>query len=401
MASKPSKQAGVPFIFVTILLDAIGLGVLIPVLPDVLRRFTSNPVVVSEYFGYFMGVYALMQFVASPVLGSLSDRYGRRSILLISLLGAALDYLFMAFAPSMPLLFLGRVLSGLTGASMTVASSYMADISTDKNRSANFGMIGAGWGLGFIAGPLIGGLLGGLGPRAPFLAAAVLNCLNFLYGLLVLPESLSQDKRRHVQWRSLNPFRSVIRILKPSPFVALIWIYFLVFLAGQIHPVNWTLYTQTKFHWTSWQVGLSLSFVGVMIAVAQGGLTRVIVPRLGEDRSLTLGLLIYAVSFALFGFAREGWMMYPIVMLFSVSGITMPSLQSILARHTPADRHGELQGSLVSIGSLSCIIAPLLFTRIFVFFTRPDAPVYFPGAAYLGAAVICMFTTAVRLATAD
>jgi DHA1 family tetracycline resistance protein-like MFS transporter len=193
----------------------------------------------------------------------------------------------------------------------------------------------------------------------------------------------------------------VARILKPSPFVALIWIYFLVFLAGQIHPVNWTLYTQTKFHWTTWQVGLSLSFVGVMIAVAQGGLTRVIVPRLGENRSLTLGLCIYAVSFALFGFAREGWMMYPIVMLFSVSGITMPSLQAILAKHTPTDRHGEIQGSLVSIGSLACIIAPLLFTRLFVWFTRPGAPVYFPGAAYLGASAICAATIGIRLVTQD
>jgi DHA1 family tetracycline resistance protein-like MFS transporter len=252
------------------------------VLPDVLRRFSTDPTVVSERFGLFIGVYAFMQFVASPILGTLSDKHGRRSILLVSLLGAALDYLFMAFAPTLPLLFVGRMISGLTGASMTVASSYMADISTDKNRSANFGMIGAGWGIGFIVGPLVGGLLASLGPRAPFLAAAVLNLVNFLYGLLVLPESLPPERRRTVTARALNPLATIGRVIRPSAFAPFIYVYFLVFLAGQIHPVNWTLYTQTKFHWTSWQVGLSLSFVGVMIAVAQGGLTRIIVPKLGE-----------------------------------------------------------------------------------------------------------------------
>lgn len=399
MILKSQSQAAVRFIFVTILLDAAGIGILIPVLPDVLRRFSSDSTRVSEYFGYFIGVYALMQFLASPVLGSLSDRFGRRSILLTSLLGAAVDYLFMAFAPTLPLLFVGRVISGLSGASMTVASSYMADISDDKNRAANFGMIGAGWGLGFIVGPLVGGLLGAIGPKAPFLAAAGLNAVNLFYGLAVLPESLSEHRRRRVEARQLNPFSSIARILRPSAFVAFIWIYFLVFLAGQIHPVNWTLYTQTKFHWTSWQVGLSLSFVGLMIAAAQGGLTRLIVPSLGEQRSLTAGLCVYALSFALFALASEGWMMYAIVVLFSLSGITMPALQSILAKHVPADRQGELQGSLVSLGSLASILAPLLFTRLFVHFTRASAPIYFPGAAYLGASVICVLTLCVRLAT--
>ncbi len=393
---KAERVAAVRFIFVTILLDAAGLGILIPVLPDVLRRFSDDPAVVSANFGWFISAYALMQFAASPVLGSLSDRYGRRSILLSSLLGAALDYLFMAFAPTLPLLFVGRAISGLTGASMTVASSYMADISDDKTRSANFGMIGAGWGIGFILGPLAGGLLASLGPKAPFIAAALLNLVNFLYGWLLLPESLPPERRRKTSARELNPIASIFRIVKPSAFAPYIWIYFLVFLAGQIHPVNWTLYTETKFGWSSWQVGLSLSFVGVMIAVAQGGLTRVIVPKLGEQRSLTLGLTIFAVSFALFSVASKGWMMYAIVVLFSLSGITMPSLQSILAKHVPPDRQGEMQGSLVSLGSLSSILAPLIFTSLFVRFTSGGGA-YFPGAAYLGASGICCFTLAFRL----
>lgn len=394
------RSAAVRFIFVTILLDAAGLGIIIPVLPDVLRRFSSDPTYVSEHFGLFIGVYAFMQFVASPVLGTLSDRHGRRSILLTSLLGAALDYQFMAFAPTLPLLFVGRAISGLTGASMTVASSYMADISTDQNRSANFGMIGAGWGIGFIVGPLIGGLLASLGPKAPFLAAAGLNLVNFLYGLFVLPESLPVERRRTISARNLNPLGSIGRVIRPSAFAPFIWIYFLVFLAGQIHPVNWTLYTETKFHWTPWQVGLSLSFVGVMIAVVQGGLTRVIVPRLGEHLALSVGLLVYATSFGLFSIASAGWMMYAIVVLFAFSGITVPALQSILAKHVPPDRQGELQGSLVSLGSLAAILAPLLFTRLFVRFTAPEAPVYFPGAAYLGASLICWVTLVLRLTLA-
>lgn len=397
MSEKTQRKAAVRFIFVTILLDASGLGLLIPVMPDVLRRFSSDPTVVSENFGWFIGVYALMQFAAAPVLGSLSDRFGRRSILLSSLLGAAIDYLFMAFAPSLPLLFVGRCISGLTGASMTVASSYMADVSDERSRAANFGMIGAGWGIGFIIGPTIGGLLSVFGPKAPFLAAACINALNFLYGVFVLPESHPVERRRRISVRALNPLRTIARVLSPSPFVIFIWIYFLVFLAGQIHPVNWTLYTQTKFHWTSWQVGLSLSFVGLMIAAAQGGLVRMLVPRLGEHRALTAGLAVYALAFALYALAWRGWMMYAVTVFFSLAGLTMPSLQSILGKHVPPERQGELQGSLVSLGSAAAILAPLLFTRLFVHFTRPGAPVYFPGAAYLGASAICCFVLALRL----
>ena len=394
---KGERRAAVRFIFVTILLDAAGLGLLIPVLPDVLRRFSTDPAFVSEQFGYFIGVYALMQFAASPVLGSLSDRYGRRAILLFSLLGAAADYLFMAYAPTLPLLFLGRVVSGLTGASMTVASSYMADVSDESTRPANFGMIGAGWGLGFIVGPLVGGLLGTVGPKAPFLAAAALNGFNFLYGLLVLPESLPESRRRRVELSGLNPLASVVRILRPSPFAPLVWVYFLVFLGGQVHPVNWTLYTQTKFGWSAWQVGLSLSFVGVMIAVAQGGLTRIIVPKLGERRALLFGLFVYSTAFALFALAPAGWVMYPIVVYFSLAGVTMPSLQSLLAKHVSPDRQGELQGSLVSLASVASILAPLFFTRLFLHFTRPGAPVRFEGAAYLGASAVCACALALRL----
>jgi DHA1 family tetracycline resistance protein-like MFS transporter len=295
------------------------------------------------------------------------------------------------------LLFLGRIISGLTGASMTVASSYMADISNDENRSANFGMIGAAWGLGFISGPLLGGAMSFLGPTGPFLAAAALNLINFLFGLFVLPESLASNNRRMIHIKQLNPFASILKVLRPSPILGFIWVYFIIFLAGQVHPVNWTLYTQTKFQWTNWQVGLSLSFVGLMVAISQGGLTRVIIPKLGELRSFTFGVIVYVIGFALFAFASEGWMMYAIMVIFALSGVAMPALQSIIAKQIPANEQGELQGNLVALGSLSSILAPLLFTYLFVTFTSPTAPIYFPGAAYLGASALCVIALILNL----
>nr|AIA16882.1 Tetracycline_Resistance_MFS_Efflux_Pump [uncultured bacterium] len=395
-----TKTASVRFIFATIFLDALGIGLLIPVLPDVIRRFNSDPQFVSDHFGYFVAVYALMQFLASPVLGSLSDRFGRRPILLISLLGAGLDYILMAFAPNLTILYLGRIISGLTGASMTVASSYMADISDDKNRSANFGLIGAGWGLGFICGPLIGGLLGDMSPTMPFLGAAVLNLLNFFFGLFVLPESLPATMRRNVEIKRLNPFKSLAKVLQPSPILVLVWIYVLLFLSGQSHPSIWTLYTEYKFGWTPRQVGFSLAFVGAVIAAAQGGLTRVIIPKTGEIRALFLGIMMYVIGFALFGLAPAGWMMYAIMLLFSISGIAMPSLQSMLAKRFPSQEQGELQGTLVSLASLTAIIGPLFYTKVFSYFTDEKAPIHFPGAPYIGAslfAVVALVLYAVAL----
>ncbi len=383
------KTASVRFIFATIFLDALGIGLLIPVLPDVIRRFNSDAQFVSEYFGYFVAVYALMQFVASPVLGSLSDRFGRRAILLVSLLGAGLDYLLMAFAPNLGILFLGRIISGLTGASMTVASSYMADISDDANRSANFGMIGAGWGLGFICGPLLGGILGDISPIMPFLGAAALNLLNFVFGYFVLPESLPENRRRQVEIKKMNPLVSVVKVLKPSPILVLIWIYILLFLGGQSHPSIWTLYTELKFGWTPREVGFSLAFVGLVMGASQGGLTRVVIPRLGEPRSLLLGIFTYMVGFALFGLADKGWMMYAIVAIFSISGVAMPALQSLIAKRIPSNEQGELQGTLVGLASLTAIIGPLFYTKIFSYFTSAEAPFQFAGAPYIGAAAVC------------
>lgn len=388
---KQTSSGRVTFIFITILLDALGIGLLIPVLPEVIRRFGADETFVNHWFGYFISVYALMQFLASPVLGSLSDRFGRRPILLASLLGAGLDYILMAFAPTLWILFVGRVISGLTGASMTVASSYMADISNDSNRSANFGMIGAAWGVGFILGPMLGGAIGALGPTAPFLAAAALNLLNFAWGLFVLPESLPREQRRRIDLRRLNPIASLHKILRPSPISLLVWTYFLLFLGGQAHPAIWTLYTQHKFQWTSFDVGLSLSFVGASIAVVQGGLTRILIPKLGEWRALYFGLAFYILGFALFALATQGWMMYAIMAISCLSGVAPPALQSLISQRVPANEQGELQGSLMSMGSVTAILGPLLYTSLFAEFTKPNNP-QFPGAPYAAAAFICLLS---------
>ncbi len=395
-----SQKKSVYFIFTTIVLDMLGIGLIIPVLPDVIRRFVTDPGQINLLFGYFVAVYALMQFFASPILGSLSDRYGRRSILLISLLGSAIDYVFMALAPTLSLLFVGRVISGLTGASMTVANSYMADISDDSNRSANFGLIGAAFGIGFIAGPILGGVLGNIGPTIPFIAAAVLNFLNFLFGVFVLPESLPPELRRPFEFKKLNPFSSFVKILKPSPILFFVITYAFMFLAGNVHPSIWTLYTEHKFAWSPLQVGISLSFVGLIYGFSQAFLTKKLVPKWGERRALKIGLAFNALGFLLYAIINQGWMVYAVMLLTCLSGLAVPCLQSVMSKQVEPNRQGELQGDLVSLSSLASIAAPLLYTFSFNWAIKPDSLIHFPGLPYLIAALIvfcCWFLLSRKL----
>jgi MFS transporter, DHA1 family, tetracycline resistance protein len=294
----------------------------------------------------------------------------------------------MAFAPSLALLFVGRLISGLTGASMTVANSYIADISTDENRSANFGMIGAAFGIGFIAGPLIGGALGHISPEAPFIAAAVLNFLNFIFGIFILPESLPLEHRRKIEIRKLNPFSTLSKIFKNSAITYFIITYGLLFLAGNVHPSIWTLYTEHKFGWTSFQVGLSLSFVGLIYGLSQAVLTKKLVPIWGEEKALKIGIFFSAFSFVLYALVPYGWMMYIVMLVSSLSAVAMPCLQSIMTKQVVANRQGELQGGLVSLASLSSIAAPLLYTTSFNWALKhPNRPVL-EGIPYLIAALI-------------
>ncbi len=383
-----TRKASVPFIFATIFLDSLGIGIIMPILPDLLRRFSTDIGFVSKYLGFFISSYALMQFIFSPILGTLSDRFGRRPILLASLFGAAFDYLIMAFAPNLLILFIGRVIAGMTGASFTVATAYMADISDDTNRSANFGMIGAAFGLGFIVGPALGGIIGHYGASTPFIAAAVLNLLNFAFGYFVLPESLATENRRRVEVRKMNPFSSLAKAFTTPGIAMFVWVYILLYLAGNVHPSVWTLYSELKFGWTPLQVGLSLACVGVTMALVQGWLIRIVMPMWGESKALVIGCLIETVSFIAFALATEGWMIYAIIIPGALAGIAGPAIQSIITKQTPADRQGEMQGSLVGLASITAIVAPLGYTMVFAKFSRPDAPLVFLGMPYMIAAAI-------------
>jgi MFS transporter, DHA1 family, tetracycline resistance protein len=378
------KQAAIGFIFITLLIDVIGWGLIIPVMPQLisgLKHISVNEA--SKEGGLLLFVYAFMQFICAPVLGNLSDQFGRRPVLLFSLFGFGVDYIFMGFAPSFGWLFVGRTISGITGASFTTASAYIADISTAETRAKNFGMIGAAFGLGFIIGPGIGGLLTGWGIRAPFYAAAVLTLLNWLYGYFVLPESLSKENRRKFEWRRANPFGSLRNLKKYPTVAALIVALFLDYLASHAIQSTWSYFTAYRFQWTPKTIGISLAVVGILVSLVQGVLIRIITPRIGNDRSIYVGLLLCAIGMFLFAIASQSWMMFAFLVPYCLGGIAAPALQATISGHVPPNAQGELQGSLTSLLSITAIIGPLIMTNLFAYFTSSQAPVHFPGASFL------------------
>lgn len=377
------------FIFITLLIDVIGLGIIIPVIPGLIEHLTGAGLsIASKYSGWLTFAYAAMQFLCSPVLGGLSDRFGRRPVLLASLIGFSIDYTFMGFAPTIGWLFVGRLISGITGASFTTAGAYIADVSPPEKRAQNFGMIGAAFGLGFIIGPVIGGLLGQYGPRVPFFAAAGLAMINALYGYFILPESLPAVNRRKFEWKRANPAGSLLRLKKYPLIGSLVASLICIYVAGHATQSTWTFYTMEKFSWNEKMVGYSLGFVGLMIALVQGGLIRVLIPKLGQKRSVYIGLLLYAVGFICFAFATQGWMMFAFMIPFALGGLAGPALQGIISSQVPSNEQGELQGALTSLMSATSIIGPLLMTYLFNFFTSPYAPVHFPGAPFLMGALL-------------
>lgn len=382
------RKAAINFIFITLLIDVMGWGLIIPVMPDLISKLKNIPVnEASPYGAWLLSAYAVTQFLCAPVIGNLSDKYGRRPVLLCSLIGFGIDYLFLALAPSYGWLFVGRIIAGITGASFTTASAYIADVSTPETRAKNFGMIGAAFGLGFIIGPALGGLLAGWGIRAPFYAAAILCLLNTLYGYFVLPESLDKEHRREFHWKRANPFGSLL-LFKRYPTIGKLAIsFFLIYMAAQSVQGNWNFFTIYRFHWTEKMVGISLAVIGLLVAIVQAGLTRVINPKLGNERSIYLGLSLYSFGLVLFAFAAEGWMMFAFLIPYCLGGIAGPALQSVLAGHVPRNEQGELQGALTSLMSLTTIFGPPLMNNLFKFFTTQKAPVHFPGAAFLLGAI--------------
>ncbi len=389
-----NRKAAIGFIFITLLIDVTGLGLIIPVMPKLIEQLlhTSDVSKASQYGGWLTFAYAIMQFLFAPVLGNLSDKYGRRPVLLCSLLGFGIDYLFLSFAPTITWLFVGRLIAGVTGASFTTASAYIADISTAENRAQNFGMIGAAFGLGFILGPLLGGLLGELGPRVPFLVAAGLALLNFIYGYFVLPESLTMEHRRPFEWRRANPVGSLLQLKKYPAVAGLVASLALVYLASHAVQSNWSFFNIEKFQWSPKMIGISLGTVGLLVGGVQGGLVRIVNPKLGNEKSIYIGLGLYALGLLLFAFASQSWMMFVFLVPYCLGGISGPALQSIISGHVPPNEQGELQGALTSIMSATAIIGPPMMTNLFAYFTAPGAPVYFPGSAFLLAAVLMLIS---------
>lgn len=392
---KSNRKAAIGFIFVTLLIDVTGLGLIIPVVPNLIEELlhTTDNSKASQYAGWLTFAYAITQFIFAPVLGNLSDKYGRRPVLLFSLLGFGIDYLFVSFAPSIAWLFVGRIIAGITGASFTTASAYIADISTNENRAQNFGMIGAAFGLGFILGPMIGGLLGELGTRIPFFVAAGLALLNCAYGYFVLPESLDKEHRRPFEWRRANPVGSLLQLRKYPAVSGLIISMILIYIAGHSVQSNWSFFNIEKFNWTPKMIGISLGIVGLLVGLVQGGLVRVVNPRIGNEKSIYVGLGLYALGLLLFAFASEGWMMFVFLVPYCLGGIAGPALQSIISGHVPPNEQGELQGALTSLMSATSIVGPPLMTNLFAYFTHKEAPVYFPGAAFFLAALLMIAST--------
>jgi DHA1 family tetracycline resistance protein-like MFS transporter len=382
-------KATLGFIFITLLIDVTGLGIIIPVLPTLIAELIEGNISdAASYGGWLTFAYAIMQFVFAPILGNLSDRFGRRPVLLFSLFGFGIDYLFLAFAPTIWWLFVGRVIAGVTGASFTTASAYIADISTPEKRAQNFGLIGAAFGLGFILGPVIGGVLGQFGSRIPFFAAAGLSLLNTLYGYFVLPESLPLDKRRPFDIKRANPLGSLLQLRKYPAMGGLIFTLILMYTANNGLQSTWAYYGMEKFSWNEAWVGYSLGFVGLMIGVVQVGVIRWAIPKFGQEKSLYIGLAFYSLGLLLFAFASSGWMMFAFIIPYSLGGIAGPALQSIISGFAPANEQGEIQGALTSLMSATTIFAPPLMTNLFAYYTDSNNPIRFPGAPFLLSSVL-------------
>src|SRR5450432_3176129 len=390
------KQAAIGFIFVTLLIDVIGWGLIITVMPPLISGLKHIPVSqASKDGGWLLFVYAFMQFIFAPILGNLSDQFGRRPVLLFSLFGFGVDYIFLGFAPSFGWLFVGRTISGITGASFTTASAYIADISTAETRTKNFGLVGAAFGLGFIIGPAIGGLLTGWGIRAPFYAAAVLTLLNWLFGYFVLPESLSKENRRKFEWKSASPFGSLKNLKKYPAVAGLILALNLVYLGSHAVQSNWSYFTAYRFQWTPKTIGISLAVVGALVAFVQAGLIRVITPKIGNERCIYIGLLLYAIGMFLFSMANQSWMMFVFLIPYCLGGIAGPALQATISGHVPPNAQGELQGSLTSLLSVTSIVGPLVMLNLFAYFTSVKAPVIFPGAPFVLGGILMLSSSIV------
>lgn len=387
MSSK--KSAAIGFIFITMLIDIIGIGIIIPVIPKLLQELNHSDISEAAKLGGWLAfAYAFTQFLFAPFMGNLSDRFGRRPVLLVSLMAFAVDYIVLALAPTVAWLFVGRIIAGVTGASISTAMAYISDVSTPENKAKNFGMVGAAFGIGFIIGPVIGGLLGQYGSRVPFYAAAILCFVNFIYGYFVLPESLTPEKRRAFEWKAANPIGALARLKKfPNIIILVAAMFFMYFASHAVHG-NWSFYTMYRYDWDERMVGISLGVIGLLVAIVQGGLVRFVNPRIGNGKSILIGFALNAIGQFLIAFAVQEWMVFLFLLPYCLGGLAGPAIQSEITNHVPANEQGQIQGTLASLNSATATFGPLVMTTIFYYFTHDTAPFKFPGAPFVLASLL-------------
>jgi len=389
-AAQPGRAAFL-FILITVTLDFLAFGIIAPVLPKLIIRFEGGDIARAAYvIGYFAFAWATMQFIFSPILGAWSDRFGRRPVILISCAGLGLDYIFMALAPSLRWLFVGRIISGITTSNVSTAFAYITDVSSPEKRAKQFGMIGAAFGLGFVIGPAVGGLLGNINLRFPFWAAAGLSLANALYGYFILPESLPPERRSHSAWHMANPLGSLTLLRSHPELAGLATVSFLYYLAHQALPSMFVLYADYRFGWTTRAVGLCLAVVGVCASIVSGGLVGPFVKRFGERFGLLSGLLFGCLGFVGFAIAVHGWIIYAAIPFIALWGIAGPAMQSLMSQRVDHSSQGKLQGAINSIRAITGMIGPLLFTQVFAAAISPRLAVHLPGAPYFLAAFLLL-----------
>jgi len=395
-----NRRHAVAFIVTLVLIDSMSFGIILPVVPQLIMELGDVSLArASAIGGYLMFTYAAVQFFAAPILGALGDQFGRRPVLLYTLLALCLDYLLLAFAPTLVWLFVARIITGVASSTFSLAYAYITDITEADQRAQRFGMVGAAFGGGFILGPVIGGLLGEIGPRIPFYAAAAMALANFAYGWFALGESLDEGNRRRFDFKRANPVGALRQIAGYPVALGVAAAYFLYMLGHYSLPATWTYYTMEKFAWTESQIGLSLGFAGVFIILVQAFLIRWAIPAMGAFRTGLVGLVAMIVGFCGYAYATSGWQLYFWLAVAQISGFVTPALQQVMTAQIPANAQGELQGALSSLGSITAIIGPLLMTQLFAHYSAPDAALYFPGMPFLASAALTSLALLVFVAT--